>query len=39
MHKVNLKIKWKIHALINQTKSINYSMFDYETQYPMIFKL
>lgn len=39
MHKVNFKIKWKIHGLINQTKSINYTMFDYETHYPMIFKL
>lgn len=32
-------LKWKIHAVINQTKGINYSMFDYETHYPMIFKL
>lgn len=39
MHKVNFKIKWKLHAVINQAKSIHYSLFDYESHYPMIFKL
>lgn len=34
-----LKLNEEIHTVINQTKSINYSMFDYEIHYPMIFKL